>query len=119
MNALGHMAFGLGASLPDKAALRLDTYLGKNGELHPNISDNPFIVLAADNSNKIRTLKQVLIEAKIPFVDFISTMTEGTFDEQKQRTAETPDEELEYFGICFFGEVEQLKTLTKKFSLWK
>jgi hypothetical protein len=119
MNALGHMAAGLGASYPDKDILRLDTYTGKNGEVHPNISDNPFIVLAADNSNKIRTLRAALIEAQIPFVDFIDTMTVGTFAEQKQRTAETSDEDLEYFGICFFGEQDQLRELTKKFSLWK
>jgi hypothetical protein len=119
MNALGHMAAGLGSSCPDKEAMRLDSYIDKDGGAHPNISDNPFIILAADNSNKIRTLRNELRQRNIPFTDFTNTMTVGTFAEQKQRTNETPELELEYYGICFFGEKEILSELTKKFSLWR
>ena len=119
MNALGHMATGLGASLSSNPELRLDGYVDKSGDTHKNISDNPFIVLASDNSNKIRTLRNELKAQGIFFVDFISTMTVGTYSEQKARTNETPEEELEYYGICFFGDAEKLKELTRKFSLWR
>lgn len=119
MNALGHMAAGFGASYPEKEMLRMDTYRDKDGGEHPAISDNPFIVLSADNSNQIRTLRNALITAGIQFTDFTGTMTVGTFAEQKQKTAQTPEAELEYYGICFFGENEQLRDLTKKFSLWR
>lgn len=118
MNALGHMATGLGAKLADHTELRLDGYIDKDGNEHKNISDNPFIVLSADNSNKIRTLRNVLIGQGIFFVDFINTMTVGTFEDQKARTSQTPEAELEYYGICFFGEKEKLSELTRKFSLW-
>ena len=119
MNALGHMAAGLTALFPDKVLLRFDNYFDKNDTEHPSISDNPFIVLSADNSNQVRTLRNALKENNIPFTDFTSTMTVGTFAEQKQRTSETPELELEYYGICFFGENNQLRELTKKFSLWR
>ncbi len=119
MNALGHMAAGFSALISDKELLRFDTYVDKEGGAHPSISDNPFIVLSADNSNQIRTLRKSLKEHNIPFNDFTSTMTVGTFAEQKQRTVETPELELEYYGICFFGENNQLRELTKKFSLWR
>lgn len=119
MNALGHMAAGFGSAYQDKEAMRFDSYFDKNGGDHPNISDNPFIILSADNSNQIRTLRNALKENKIPFNDFTNTMTVGSFAEQKQRTSETPEIELEYFGICFFGEKNQLSELTKKFSLWR
>ncbi len=119
MNALGHMAAGFGAAYPDKEILRLDGYVDLDGGVHKNISDNPFIVLAADNSNKIRTLRNDLIANNIPFVDFIDTMTVGTFAEQKERTSQTPEAQLEYYGIVFFGEKEKLSSLTKKFSLWR
>jgi hypothetical protein len=119
MNALGHMAAGFGSSFSDKEAMRFDSYFDKDGGKHPNISDNPFIILSADNSNKIRTLRNDLIQNGIPFTDFTSTMTVGTFAEQKQRTKETPELELEYYGICFFGEKDKLSELTKKFSLWR
>jgi len=119
MNALGHMAAGFSSLVTDRGQLRFDSYFDKDGGAHPSISDNPFIVLSADNSNQIRTLRTVLKENNIPFNDFTSTMTIGTFAEQKQKTNETPELELEYYGICFFGENNQLRELTKKFSLWR
>ncbi len=119
MNALGHMAAGLGVSFPVKELMRFDSYFDKNGGEHPNISYNPFVILSADNSNQIRTLRNMLLEQNIPFTDFTNTMTVGTFVEQKLKTSETPELELEYYGICFFGEKNKLSQLTKKFSLWR
>ena len=119
MNALGHMAVGLNSLVPDKDAMRFDSYIDKDGGEHKSISDNPFIILSADNSNQIRTLRNSLKGNNIPFNDFTSTMTVGTFAEQKDRTKTTPELELEYYGICFFGEKDQLSLLTKKFSLWR
>jgi hypothetical protein len=46
-------------------------------------------------------------------------MTVGTSEEQIARTAEIPEAELEYWGICLFGETEVLKEMTRKFSLLK
>jgi hypothetical protein len=119
LNALGHMTAGLSASYPDKELMRFGTYTDKDGNAHSHISDNPFIVLAADNSNKLRVLRQALIEQQIHFVDFTSTMTVGTYLEQQERTRQTPEAELEYYGICLFGEVDKVQELTRKFSLWK
>lgn len=119
MNALGHMSAGLTALFPDLSPLRFDTYTDKDAGEHKSISDNPFIVLSCDNSNQIRTLRNTLKEQNISFTDFTNTMTVGTFVEQKQKTSETPELELEYYGICFFGDSMQLRELTKKFSLWK
>lgn len=119
MNALGHMTAGFTALYPQKEQLRFGDYFDKDGGVHPSISDNPFIVLAADNSNQIRTLRNALKEKNIVFTDFTHTMTEGTAKEQRQRTRETFEIDLEYYGICFFGEREILDPLTKKFSLWR
>ena len=119
MNALGHMAAGLSASYPNNPEMRFDSYIDKDGGDHKSISDNPFIILVADNSNKIRTLRNILIEKGIHFVDFTSTMTVGTYLEQQQRTKETPEVNLEYYGICLFGEINQVNELTRKFSLWR
>lgn len=119
MNALGHMAAGLTALFQDFTPLRFDTYVDHDGGEHKSISDNPFIVLSADNSNQIATLRKSLKGQNIPFTDFPSTMTVGTFAEQKKRTSETPEMRLEYYGICFFAEDIVSRPLTKKFSLWK
>lgn len=119
MNALGHITAGFAASYPNPAEMRFDNYEDADGNAHPNISDNPFIVLQADNSNKIRTLREALTEAGIHFVDFTSTMTVGTYAEQQKKTKATPEAELEYWGIVTFGEVDKLNAITKKFSLWR
>lgn len=119
MNALGHMTAGFAASYPDQAALRFDNYQDADGNDHPHISDNPFIILQADNSNKIRSLRAALQATGLPFADFTSTMTEGTYADQQARTKQTPEAELEYYGLVTFGEIEQLNGLTRKFSLWR
>ncbi|WP_436428157.1 DUF2000 family protein [Enterococcus faecium] len=33
--------------------------------------------------------------------------------------SETPEQDLEYFGICMFGDTNILKEFTGKFSLFK
>ena len=119
MNAIGHLAAGLVALAGAPSEMRFDTYVDNDGGEHKSISDNPFIVLQADNSNKLRTFRDALIEAGLPCTDFTSTMTEGTYAEQQERTRNTPEAELEYYGVCTFGRIEQLNALTKKFSLWR
>lgn len=119
MNALAHAAAGLAASYPDVGEMRFDTYTDKDGNDHNNISDNPFIILQADNSNKLRTLRNSLIDAGIHFTDFTSTMTVGTYTEQQERTAATPEADLEYYGVVMFGPIGKIDPLTKKFSLWR
>lgn len=117
MNALAHATAGLAGSYPTPEEMRLDDYIDKDGNRHTNISDNPFIILQADNSNQLRTLRNNLIEQGVYFTDFSSTMTVGTYAEQQERTAQTPEAELEYWAVVMFGETEKLAPLTKKFSL--
>lgn len=118
LNALGHMTAGLISLHEESEPLRFQTYVDKDGTEHPSISDNPFIVLKADNGNKIRTLRNMLIEKGIKFTDFTDTMIEGNYAEQHNRTASTPEEELEYYGICFFMNATESRELTKRFSLY-
>ena len=94
-------------------------YEDKDGGKHPNISHFPFIVLKAENSNKIRKVREEAIARGIPFTDFTSTMTVGTSREQQDATKSTSEEELEYFGICLFGETSVLREFTGKFSLFQ
>lgn len=117
MNALAHMCIGFGAQI-GKDPLRLTNYIDADGGSHPNISEMPFMILKA-NSNKIRALRQAALEAGIQFTDFTDTMTIGTYVEQIQRTGQTKDEALVYYGIVLFGDWEKVSELTRKFSLWK
>ncbi|QMV16711.1 hypothetical protein Vspart_04116 [Vibrio spartinae] len=119
LNALGHMTSGLIAQIKDVDSLCFLEYKDMDGGVHPSISHYPFIVLRADNSNKIRKVRNELIQRQIPFTDFIHTMIIGTSEEQLKATSETEDHDLEYFGICMFGNTSEIKDLTKTFSLFK
>ena len=119
MNALGHTTAGLVGGLGDTDTMCFLQYEDKNGGIHPNISHFPFIVLKADNSNKIRKIRNECIERKIPFSDFINTMAIGTSQAQQDATKNTGEEELEYYGICMFWNTEELKEFTKSFSLFQ
>src|SRR4029079_15759590 len=117
MNALAHMCIGFGAEI-GKDLLRLTDYIDAEGGSHPSISEMPFMILKA-NSNKIRWLRQAALEAGIKCVDFTDTMTIGSYVEQIERTKQTKEADLVYYGVVLFGNWDKVSELTRKFSLWK
>ena len=119
MNALGHITAGLAGSSKKSDEMCFLQYQDKDGGIHPNISHFPFIVLKADNSNKIRAVRNECISRGIPFSDFTSTMTIGTSEEQQEATKNAAEAELEYYGIVMFGSTSELKEFTGKFSLYQ
>lgn len=119
MNALGHMTAGLSGGFNAAKEMNFLQYQDKDGGIHPNISHYPFIVLKADNSNQIRTVREEAKKRGIIFTDFTSTMTIGKSIDQVNATKETLEKNLDYFGICLFGKTNELREFTKKFSLFK
>jgi hypothetical protein len=118
-NVLGHISAGLTAlQSGNLEELNFTPYHDKDGNIHPNISDNPFIVLKADNGNKIRTLRGQLQEKNIKFTDFTDTMVAASAKEPHDNTAKALEADLDYYGICFFCDFETAKELTRKFSLF-
>ena len=119
MNALGHMTAGLAGGSGKSTEMCFLEYTDHDGGEHPNISHFPFIVLKAENSNQIRTVRSETIDSGIPFTDFTSTMTVGSSQEQQDATKASAEADLEYYGICMFGDTMVLREFTKKFSLLK
>ncbi len=117
MNALAHMAIGLGADI-GKNLLQLDVYQDANGNPYPNISQIPFIILKA-KSNEIRKTVVKARENSIEHTVFLNTMTGGTYLEQIERTKNSFEETLAYYGCVLFGAWDKVSEVTKKFSLWK
>ena len=116
MNALAQMTVGLVNSHQD-LDMGVINYEDKDGGAHM-ASKFPYIILKAKNSNQIRTLRNTLLEKGVLFASFTEAMTVGGWEEQVERSKATPEEELEYYGLCMLGEKEDLDELTKKFSLW-
>ena len=59
------------------------------------------------------------MDENILCVDFTETMTGDTWVEQMQRTKSLREAELNYYGICMFGEKDRIDGITSRFSLWR
>jgi hypothetical protein len=117
LNALAHMTIGLGAEV-GKSTLRLDDYQDATGNVYPNISQIPYIILRG-KSGEIRKTIEKAKEQKILHGVFLNTMTGGTYQEQLVRTAESQADGLTYYGCVLFGDWATVSEMTRKFSLWK
>ena len=117
MNALAHISLGLGASLGVSQA-ELVNYTSQDGVKLNNISKMPYIILRA-TGGKIKTLYEKATADGIQCIVFTETMTGGTWEEQIEKTASCPFEQLVFYGIALIGPQDIVTELTKKFSLWK
>ncbi len=117
MNAVAHMTIGLGAQLNNEI-LRLNDYQDKEGNVFPNISQMPFMILRG-KSAEIRKAVQNAKEQNIKYSVFTNTMTGGTYQEQLANTRATPEEQLIYYGALLFGPWDTVSQITKRFSLYK
>lgn len=118
LNVLGHLSVGLSSQLEASESQYVD-YEDMNGNIHPSLSHYPFIVLKAENSNKLRKVRDEAIARNIKFTDFTSSMIDGGSVEQQQRTKKIQESDLEYLGVCLFGDTDVLREFTKNFSLYK
>jgi Protein of unknown function (DUF2000) len=117
LNALAHMALGMGTVLGPIEAMMCD-YVDADHTHHPSISAYPFIVLKG-RPTKIREAIDAAKNGNVKVVDFTNTMTVGTYVEQLQRTKSTPNSELEFYGAVFYGDISAVSEITRKFSLYK
>lgn len=120
MNAVFHLGAGIANLVGEEGRQQLKflDFRDNEGEIHPSISARSFIVLRA-KSGEIRKLRRQAREVGILFCDFVDTMTGDTYHEQLEKTCQTKEEDLEFFGIALFGEKEVLAPLTGNFSLWR
>jgi len=119
MNAIGHTMAGLAGDIAKNEDLCFVDYKDAEGNIHPSISHYPVIVLKAKNSNKIKTIREQAIEKNLAFTDFTDTMTIGKTQEQLDATQNQSGENLNYLGLCLFGDRDTLAELTGKLSLYK
>ena len=120
LNAIAHLGLGLAAHIGENGRKQLSflNFIDGSGDNHPSISARSLIVLRG-TSGQIQKLRRNVIERGLPCVDFIETMTGGDYKSQLNRTLEEKDDELNYYGVAILGLTEELRPLTKKFSLWK
>ena len=118
MNALAHAMLGFGAGAVTKEEVCLNKYEDADGDIHNNISERGIIVLRA-GLNKIRTIRNKAKDEGLAFVDFVDTMSIGTYEEEYELTKTRKGEELNYWALILFGEWDKVTELTGKLSLYK
>lgn len=120
LNAACHLAAALvnKATPQGRELMQFVEYQDRNKNLH-SVSALSLIVLRADNSSKIRQARIAAESDGLLYVDFLESMTGGTYEEQMVRTQQLKEEELNYYGLCLFGSKEKIDRITSKFSLWR
>ena len=119
MNTIAHLGLGLSSLVGDtgRKILQFLDFEDHSGGVHPSISARSLVVLEGSEKH-IREFRKTVIDKGIIFVDFTETMTGGDYLEQLDKTKRTTDEGIVYFGLMVLGLAEELKPMTRKFSLW-
>ena len=118
LNTVAHISAYIGNKMQDQ----FDTgeyFETEDGQKHPRNSQFPIIVLSATTEQLTNFIKEVR-SSDLLYIGFIREMIETTNDEEIVKIlSNKQDGEIEYLGIGVFGSNEQVKELTRKFSLWK
>ncbi len=103
MNAIAHMFVALGCH--DFKTEDFVIYKDADGIQHYPIAKAPMIILRGNHS-KIVAAREQALQQGIICVDFIETMTIGTYQEQLDRTSQIRVQEKQYYGILLKGDAD-------------
>lgn len=119
MNAIAHSCAGLIACAPEELREKMSfiDFTDKDGNLHKSISGLSLIVLRGTNG-ELKKARQKFAEGNIHFIDFVESMTGGTYQEQLEKTGALSGDNMEYYCVAAFGEMDVINPITKRFSLW-
>lgn len=121
LSATGQIAMSLygDASPEQRAHMSFIPFLDPRSEQLITVSTCSFVILKG-NANQILTLYSKAREQGLLSAVFTSTMSfNGIEEDLIQKTANTPLDETEPYGVGLFGKIEELAPLTKKFSFFK
>ncbi len=122
LNAAAHVALGLagkGCAMSGAIeAFDFRDYADADGGSHDHISALSLIVLRGRNG-ELRSLRTEARSVGLLTVDFTNQMTSDTYIEQLERSAATPEADLEYYAVAIFGNSSEVDPLTRKLSLWR
>jgi lysyl-tRNA synthetase class 2 len=119
MNAAAHAVSGFVGTLQNLEQLDYLEYRDKTGEFDAVISHHPTIILQASDAKDLLKAYRKVNAAHLPNNAFIETMTIGSSYEELDILKEKTTDELDFWGVVFFGKTEDLTKITKDFQLWK
>jgi len=117
MNILGHMGVAMGNSAEDFTGV--DNFSDLSGNTHNAMAKYPFIVLKSSQEK----IKEIYENAKNSKLSVIGAPTEVyttyTDEEFVKQVAQKSSEEIQYFGVCLYGDAEKVNEFTGGLSLYK
>jgi hypothetical protein len=118
INAAGHLCLGMPALLDGRSIL-LRTFLDSDGTKGSLLTDYPLIIFSARNSNHLRDAHALALNSGIAANAFFECHRDPDPDEQEALVRKMPLSEQEYVGLSLFGADDELRTVTRRFSLMR
>lgn len=121
LSATGQIAMSLysNATKEEQINMSFVPFLNPSGDNLITVSTCSFVVLKG-TANQLLTLYAKATERNLLSAIFTSTMSfNGIEEDLIQKTASTPLDQTEPYGVGIFGSIEELNPLTKKFSVFK
>jgi hypothetical protein len=121
LSATGQLAMSLyhDASQEQKIHMSFIPFIGPSSSSLITVSTCSFVVLKG-TANQLFTLYSKGRELGLLSAMFTSTMSfNGIEEDLILKTATTPLDQVEPYGVALFGKIEELTPLTKKFSVFK
>lgn len=117
-NAVIHAVVGLMQQI-DLSELELLPYENEALSIRAKISLYPNIGLSSKNGNQLLKTYQTAQSSNILCNIFTESMLGGSAEEQQTQTSEAVAETIGPIALVLFGDTENLRPLTKKFSVLK
>lgn len=118
LNALAHVAVGLAHLAPSEMqAMRMF----KDVEERPVglMSDHPFIVLEAVNSNKLRQAYLSALDLGLSANAFVIDMKDGNPVDQEETVSRKKSDDYLFVAFGCWGEDDVVRDVMKRFSLYR
>ena len=122
LSAAGQLAMSLycNATEEQRANASFIPFFSPSGDNLITVSTCSFIVLKGTANQLITLYSQAATKPNLSSAIFTSTMSfNGIEEDLLQKTAITPLDQVEPYGVGVFGPIEELNPLTKKFSIFK
>lgn len=118
-NTIAHISSYVGNKLKDSFGTG-ESFAFSDGIEIPRNSQYPMIIKAAESAEQVKEIFDLAREKGLLCIGFIREMIDSTSDEEIENILKSKTyNDVELLGFGVFGENEQIKSLTKKFSLWK
>ncbi len=116
INASGHVCVAI-HKLLNGHDLKLREFRDNEGAVVSMLTDFPLIVLSARNGAHLEEAHYAALGQGIPCSAFFDCMRTGTPEEQEEYVQSRALKEQEYITLALFGSDEQLRPITRRFSL--